>query len=141
MDPVGEIKMYYCALDLKINVDNHCEVIMSPLKSNPCQKTNIYCIAQLCGRGKYWRIWQIDCHSPIFYQPCFLTNLVSLLLKPKLPNISPPILGDKLIRQYFPPPCNCAIWYIHNMLIQITQGIYYYCKNMDDTLCTNASCG
>ena len=29
----------------------------------------IYHIAQLYGGGKYWRIWRIDCHLPMFYLP------------------------------------------------------------------------
>ena len=41
-----------------------------------------------------------------------LTNLVPLLLNPKSPNISPPILGDKPIHQYFPLPHNFTIRYI-----------------------------
>ena len=36
------------------------------------------------------------------------------LVNPISPNISPPILGDKPIRQYFPPPHNCAIRYLYN---------------------------
>ena len=34
-----------------------------------------------------------------FTYQCFLTDLVSLLLNPNSSNISPPILGDKCIRQ------------------------------------------
>ena len=30
-----------------------------------------YRIAQLCGEGKYWRIWRIDIHLPMFYLPVF----------------------------------------------------------------------
>jgi len=37
----------------------------------------IYHIAQNSGRGKLWRIWQIECHSPIFY----LTKFISIFVK------------------------------------------------------------
>ena len=36
----------------------------------------------LCSGGKYWRIWQIDCHSPIFYPP-ILTYLPFSVLTSK----------------------------------------------------------
>ena len=32
---------------------------------------SIYRIAQLCGGGKYWWIWWIDSHLPLFYLPIF----------------------------------------------------------------------
>ena len=75
----------------------------------------MYRIAQLCDGGKYWRIWQIDCHSPIFYLPVFSYQLGIFTLKSKLPNFSPPISGDKPIHQYFPPPHNCTIRYHRNL--------------------------
>ena len=71
----------------------------------------LYRIAPLCGGGKYWRIWRIHCHSPIIYPPILTCHLVSKLVIPNLPNISPPILRDKPIHQYFPLPHNCAIRY------------------------------
>jgi len=32
-----------------------------------------YRIAQNCGRGKFWWIWWIECHSPIFYPTKFIS--------------------------------------------------------------------
>ena len=48
-----------------------------------------YRIAQLCGRGKYWRIWRIDCHSPIFYLPVFSYQLSIFTLKIQIRQIFP----------------------------------------------------
>jgi len=37
-----------------------------------CTKRINYRIAQNSGRGKLWRIWRIECHSPIFYTTKFI---------------------------------------------------------------------
>ena len=30
----------------------------------------------IIGWGKYWRIWQIDCHSPMFYLPILSLRVI-----------------------------------------------------------------
>ena len=64
-------------------------------------------------------------YSAIIHRGKILANLVNSLpfanilptktylplsVNPNLPNISSPILGDKPICKYFPPPHNCAIY-------------------------------
>ena len=88
----------------------------------------IYCIVQLCGGRKYWRIWRINCHSPIFYQPILSYQLNIFTLKSKIAKYFPKSLEiRKLIRQYFPSPHNCAIQYLY--LYMIIKSLGYSAAN------------
>ena len=68
-----------------------------------------YRIAQLCGGGNIGEFGKSTAIRQYFTYQYFLTNLVSLLLNPNSPNFSPPISGDKPIRQFF-PRCIIALY-------------------------------
>ena len=67
---------------------------------------SIYRIAQLCGGGKYWRIWRINCHLPIFYLPVFSYQLSIFTLKSKFAHQS---LEISLFANIF-PRCIIALY-------------------------------
>ena len=64
--------------------------------------THIYCMREIFGGRKYWRIWQIRGNPPNFYPPNVLVLPSKYLAK-----VSSPIFYHPKVKkmcQYFPPP-------------------------------------